>query len=115
LPLLDRLVTIPPIPYEPFLGLLAECALCVSDSGGVQEEVSLLGRPVVVVRRSTERPEVQEVWATLVRPGPALGAAVRSLLDDLASLHARLECTPSPYGDGSASARTVEALWRLVG
>lgn len=113
-PLLNRLPAMAPLPYETFLGLLAECGVCVSDSGGVQEEASVLGRPVVVVRRSTERPEVQGIWATLAEAGPGLGGVVRDLLQNLPSVHARLERLSSPYGDGSASQRIAEALSELV-
>jgi UDP-N-acetylglucosamine 2-epimerase (non-hydrolysing) len=113
-PLVARLRVMTPLSYERFLGLLAECALCVSDSGGIQEEASVLGRPVVVVRRSTERPEVLGIWATLVSAGPAIGDAVGLLLADLPTIHARLEALPSPYGDGTASARTVDAIQTLI-
>ncbi|MGH9125388.1 MAG: non-hydrolyzing UDP-N-acetylglucosamine 2-epimerase [Acidimicrobiales bacterium] len=112
--LLAPLVVVEPLAYEPFLGLLAECALSVSDSGGVQEEVSVLGRPVVVVRRSTERPEVQGIWATLADSGPALTAAVDSLLADLPAVHRQLEELVSPYGDGGASRHCVDAIQRLL-
>jgi len=114
-PLLDRLLVVEPLPYVPFLGLLAECGVAVSDSGGVQEEVSVLGRPVVVVRRSTERPEVQGIWAQLVEPGSALIAAVAALWSDLPGLHARLAAEPSPYGDGTASSQAEAAILGLVG
>jgi len=114
-PLLERLRVVEPLPYVPFLGLLAECGVAVSDSGGVQEEVSVLGRPVVVVRRSTERPEVLGTWAELVEPGPGVAAAVAALWLDLPALHARLAATPSPYGDGTASAQAEAAVGRLVG
>lgn len=112
--LLTPLVVVEPLAYEPFLGLLADCALSVSDSGGVQEEVSVLGRPVVVVRRSTERPEVQGIWATLADSGPAMTSAVESLLADLPARHERLESLASPYGDGGASRRCVDAIHRLL-
>jgi UDP-N-acetylglucosamine 2-epimerase (non-hydrolysing) len=111
--LLESLRTVPPLPYEQFLGLIAECAVCVSDSGGVQEEVSILGRPVVVVRRSTERPEVQGTWATLVSPDSVV-KTVEALVADLPALHSRLALRVTPYGDGSASIRTVEALTQLL-
>ena len=113
--LLGRLRVVEPLPYVDFLGLLAECGVAVSDSGGVQEEVSVLGRPVVVVRRSTERPEVLGTWAQLVEPGPALPAAVAALWSDLPAVHARLAARSSPYGDGTASARAEAALHRLLG
>jgi len=86
----------------------------VSDSGGVQEEVSVLGRPVVVVRRSTERPEVMGTWAQLVEPGPAVTEAVADLWKDLPALHERLAAIPSPYGDGTASARAERAMEKLL-
>jgi UDP-N-acetylglucosamine 2-epimerase (non-hydrolysing) len=114
-PLVERLRVVEPLPYVPFLGLLAECGVAVSDSGGVQEEVSVLGRPVVVVRRSTERPEVMGTWAQLVEPGPAVVAAVAALWDDLPHVHARLSALPSPYGDGTASAQAERAIAALVG
>ena len=85
---------------------------CISDSGGVQEEVSVLKRPVVVVRRSTERPEVLGSFADLVDPGPAIGAAARKWLAADRSTLARMA---SPYGDGSASRRSVAAIDALIG
>lgn len=103
-----------PLPPVTFLALAAEAALWVSDSGGLQEEASVLKRPVVVVRRSTERPEVQGTFATLVPPGPRIGDVARELLDDLPAVHARLADLPSPYGDGSASHRSVDVILDLV-
>lgn len=111
---LDELRTVPATAYPRFLGLLADCAFAVSDSGGVQEEVSVLGRAVIVVRRSTERPEVQGTFAELVPPGSELGDLARRWAADVAGLHARLADVPTPYGDGTASERSVAALRRLV-
>jgi len=108
--LLHKLRVVDPLPYATFLSLLAECGVAVSDSGGVQEEVSVLGRPLVVVRRSTERPEVQGIWAQLVEPGPAVTTAVAQMWDELPELHARLRTYPSPYGDGTASAQAEQAI-----
>ena len=92
-----------PLGYRDFLALAAECALLVSDSGGIQEEATVLGRPLIVVRRSTERPEAMRDFATLVRPGPEIGAQAMRLLADSAALIARLTALPSPYGDGTAA------------
>jgi UDP-N-acetylglucosamine 2-epimerase (non-hydrolysing) len=103
-----------PAGYGPFLGLLSSCALAVSDSGGVQEEASVVKRPVVVVRNSTERPEVLGTFSELVSPGPRIGEVARAWLDDLPALHAKLEAIDTPYGDGTASARTVAALRTLL-
>jgi UDP-N-acetylglucosamine 2-epimerase (non-hydrolysing) len=103
-----------PAGYGPFLGLMASCALVVSDSGGVQEESSIVKRPVVVVRRSTERPEVLGTFCELTPAGPAIGDVARGWLDDLPAVHARLAQLESPYGDGRASELTVEALTQAV-
>jgi UDP-N-acetylglucosamine 2-epimerase (non-hydrolysing) len=112
--LLDRLHTVEPLGYREFLGLFAESALAVSDSGGVQEEASVVKRPVVVVRRSTERPEVVGTFSALVERGPAIGAQVQEWLTDVEGLHERLAALPSPYGDGTASERSVAALDTLL-
>lgn len=113
--LLDGLHVIEPIGYEAFLGLGSESAFLVSDSGGVQEEVSVYKRSVVVVRRSTERPEVLGSFARLVEPGPQISEIASEWIDDLAGLHGRLAQIPSPYGDGSASERVVGEVGVLVG
>jgi UDP-N-acetylglucosamine 2-epimerase (non-hydrolysing) len=108
--LLDRLCTVEPVGYCEFLALAAESAVLVTDSGGVQEEASIVKRPVVVVRRSTERPEILGTFAQLVPPGPMIGAWVEQLLLDLPSQHASLAGLPSPYGDGTSARRSVAAI-----
>ena len=111
---LAPLIVVPPVGYQRFLALLAESAFAISDSGGVQEEVSVLKRSVIVVRRSTERPEVVGTFAELCPPGPGLGELVRRWSSDITGLHERLASLHSPYGDGQASARSVDALRRLL-
>ena len=110
---LERIQVTEPIGYIEFLGLGAESAFLVSDSGGVQEEVSVYKRSVIVVRRSTERPEVLGTFAELVEPG-AIGDVAHEWREDVEGLHARLADLPSPYGDGSASELTVKAIGELV-
>ena len=112
--LLDQINVVEPIGYREFLGLGAESAFLVSDSGGVQEEVSVYKRPVLVVRRSTERPEVLGSFAERVEPGPDIGRVAGAWADDLDTVHERLASTPSPYGDGSASQRSVDAIRSLI-
>lgn len=112
--LLAKLIVVEPIGYRDFLGLGAEAALLISDSGGVQEEVSVYKRPAIVVRRSTERPEVLGTFAERVVPGPDIAKVAQAWIDDLPALHARLADLPSPYGDGSASQRSVEAIRGLL-
>jgi UDP-N-acetylglucosamine 2-epimerase (non-hydrolysing) len=102
-----------PLGYRDFLALAAECALLISDSGGIQEEATVLGRPLIVVRRSTERPEAMRDFATLVRPGPEIGAHATRLLADQPALTARLTTLPSPFGDGKAAAR-IHALTKVL-
>jgi UDP-N-acetylglucosamine 2-epimerase (non-hydrolysing) len=108
--LLDQIRVTEPIGYREFLGLEAESALLISDSGGVQEEASIVKRPVIVVRNSTERPEVIGTFATRVLPGPDIGEASRPIIDDVEGVHAGLAELASPYGDGTASHRSLEAL-----
>jgi UDP-N-acetylglucosamine 2-epimerase (non-hydrolysing) len=111
---LSRIRVTDPLGYTEFLALAAEAAVLVSDSGGLVEEASVLKRPIAVVRRSTERPEVQGTFAELVAAGPAIGKQVRVWLDDLAAHHRRLAEIPTPYGDGQASERCVAAVRRAV-
>jgi UDP-N-acetylglucosamine 2-epimerase (non-hydrolysing) len=108
--ILDRLAVCEPVGYRELLSLAAEAAGLVSDSGGLIEEASVVKRPIAVVRRSTERPEVDGTFARLVAPGPEIGRAVRVWLEDLGGLHERLGAIPTPYGDGHASERCVAAL-----
>jgi UDP-N-acetylglucosamine 2-epimerase (non-hydrolysing) len=105
---LDRLRVIPPADHRVFLGLASLARLLVSDSGGVQEECTVLKRPLIVVRNSTERPEsVAAGFAHLVRPGPAIGDLGRELIAD-AGLAERLAATDCPFGDGLASERIAD-------
>ncbi|WP_343298707.1 UDP-N-acetylglucosamine 2-epimerase (non-hydrolyzing), partial [Streptomyces sp. SID1034] len=103
--LLEPLLVTEPLGYRTFLAVARHAALLVSDSGGVQEEVTVLGRPLVVVRNSTERPEAMPAFAELVRPGAELGQAARRRLAEGPAGRARLAALPSPFGDGLASRR----------
>ena len=111
---LDAVRVVDPLGYPEFLALAAEAAMLISDSGGVQEEVSVLKRPVLVVRRSTERPEVIGTFAERVEPGPEIGDMARTWIADLPATLARLADEPSPYGDGTASQRIVGAIDALI-
>ncbi|CAM5619259.1 UDP-N-acetyl glucosamine 2-epimerase [Streptomyces xanthochromogenes] len=111
--LLEPLLVTEPLGYRTFLAVARHAALLVSDSGGVQEEVTVLGRPLVVVRNSTERPEAMPAFAELVRPGAELGQAARRRLAEGPAGRARLAALPSPFGDGLASRRVVALLTEL--
>lgn len=102
-----------PIGYREFVSLASEAALLVSDSGGVQEEACIVKRPVVIVRNSTERPEILGTFAHLVAPGPAIGRTVGELLSRLPTVHAELAALPYPYGE-HATENVVEAIDELI-
>lgn len=106
---LARLTVVAPMDGGDFLGLMSDAALLISDSGGVQEEVTVIGVPLVVVRRSTERPESFEHFATLVAPG-GIATASRAFLAGGEQLRRRLAATPSPFGDGTASRTIVREI-----
>lgn len=112
-PELEGIQVVDPLGYREFLGLSAGAAFLVSDSGGVQEESSVHKRPVLVVRRSTERPEVLGSFARLIEPAEMLEVA-RTWLSDPTALHRELEHIASPYGDGTASDAILNAIEELV-
>lgn len=105
-----------PLAYAEFTRLLAAAKLVVTDSGGVQEEAPSLGKPVLVMRENTERPEaVHAGTVELVGTDEAtLVAAVRRLLDDEDAYAAMAEAV-NPYGDGRAAERATAAIAQLMG
>jgi UDP-N-acetylglucosamine 2-epimerase (non-hydrolysing) len=111
---LERLRVTSPLPPTVFLGLAADARLLVSDSGGLQEEASVLRQPLVVLRRSTERSEVMGTFAELMTPGRDLPARLADAVARSATWRRGLRHLPTPYGDGQASRRTVDALADLV-
>lgn len=111
--LVAGLRVIDPVAPSDFLGLAQEAALLVSDSGGVQEEVSVIKRPVLVVRRSTERPEALGTFSELIGPGEIARRGAWYLHGYGASLD--LSQKPSPFGDGSASRQIVDLVLEMIG
>ena len=112
-PLLDALTVCDPVGYSEFVSLASCAALIISDSGGVQEEATIIKRPVLVVRNSTERPEILGTFAHLVAPGPQIGRLAHALLADLSSVHADLAALPYPYGTNVTTA-VVTAIDSLL-
>ena len=104
---------VPALDYRAFLALAAEASLLISDSGGLQEEATVLKCPIVVVRRSTERPEILGTFGQLVCP-EQLQVAAEGVLRDLNRIHATLASLPSPYGCGAASHLTALAIQALI-
>lgn len=100
-----------PLPYLEFARLMAISSIVLTDSGGVQEEAPSLGKPVLVMRDSTERPEgIAAGTARLVGTSPTdIIDAVETLLREPDAYQAMAKAI-NPYGDGRAAGRTVEAL-----
>ena len=102
---------LPPLEYEPFLLLLNRSYFVLTDSGGIQEEAPSLGKPVLVMREVTERPEA--VTAGTVRLVGAncerIVANVAELLSD-SNRYAEMSKAHNPYGDGKACERIVAIL-----
>ena len=102
---------VPPMPYDQTVHAIKRSTLVLTDSGGLQEEAPCLGKPVLVMRDETERPEGLEA-GTLRLVGPhrtAIVAATRQLLDD-GTAYAKMSHASNPYGDGHASRRIVQWL-----
>lgn len=105
-----------PLPYGEFTRLISLATVVLTDSGGVQEEAPSLGKPVLVMRDNTERPEaVTAGTVKLIGTDPAaIIESVTSLLTDPSAYSAMANAT-NPYGDGRAALRTVAAIHQLLG
>jgi UDP-N-acetylglucosamine 2-epimerase (non-hydrolysing) len=109
-----RIKLIEPLEYEPFVNLMAKSYLVLTDSGGLQEEAPSLGKPVLVLRDTTERPEaVAAGTVSLVGTGyrEVLHETKRLLTD--APYYRQMANAVNPYGDGKASKRIVNSLRML--
>jgi len=108
-----RVHLLEPLPYEAFVFLMDRAHLILTDSGGIQEEAPALGKPVLVMRRETERPEgVRAGGVRLVGTGrPAIVRQVLALLGDEAA-YRRMARIALPYGDGHAAASIAAVLAR---
>ena len=112
----ERANLIEPVDYRTMVYLMKHCYFILTDSGGLQEEAPSLGKPVLVLREVTERPEGVEA-GTLRVVGTQRERVVeeaRRLLDDTAS-YARMANAVNPYGDGKASTRIVQAILYYFG
>lgn len=108
---LSNVYLIPPQDYLPFVYLMNKAALILTDSGGIQEEAPSLGKPVLVMRETTERPEAVEAGTVkLVGTSPEkIAQEVGELLDDQ-DAYAKMSMAHNPYGDGLASKRIADVL-----
>jgi len=101
---------IEPLDYVPFVDLMTKAALLLTDSGGIQEEGPSLGKPVIVMREKTERPEAVEAGTVRLAGTDEhrIAGEVFRLLDD-ADARAAMSRMHNPYGDGQASDRIAQA------
>jgi UDP-N-acetylglucosamine 2-epimerase (non-hydrolysing) len=113
---LANVALIEPLDYPHFARLLALCEIMLTDSGGVQEEAPALGKPVLVMRETTERPEgVEAGTARLVGTcAETIVTELSTLLDDKAAYEAMARAH-NPFGDGQAARRIVEILGSEIG
>ncbi|MGB7444473.1 MAG: UDP-N-acetylglucosamine 2-epimerase, partial [Coleofasciculaceae cyanobacterium] len=97
-----------PLDYQELVGAIANCYLLLTDSGGLQEEAPSLGKPVLVLRETTERPEAIEAGtAKLVGTNPTdIVAAASNLLSDR-DAYAEMATAINPFGDGHAAERIL--------
>jgi len=107
----DNVFLIPPQSYRPFVALMKACRIVLTDSGGVQEEAPGLGKPVLVMRDTTERPE--GVSAGTVR---LVGAVREKIVESVSELltdgkaYAKVAEARNPYGDGTAAVQIIAAI-----
>ncbi len=109
--LASRLRQTEPLDYPVLLSVIRNAAGLISDSGGIQEEATILKRPIIILRRSNERPEVEHTFGTRTLPSDAdISRIVTTWLRDAPAITARLASIPTPFGDGTASSRLIQAL-----
>ena len=108
---LENIHLIEPMDYVPFVHLMRRAEFIISDSGGIQEEATALGKPVLVMRDVTERPEaVRAGVCKLVGTDPAKIVNAASALIDQKAANLHSEATRKVYGDGHAAKRIADAL-----
>lgn len=107
----DNVFLIDPLQYLPFVYLMEQSYLILTDSGGIQEEAPGLGKPVLVMRNTTERPEAVDAGTVLLvgADQEKIEHGVSQLLDD-ADLYQKMSEAVNPYGDGLACRRIVDYL-----
>lgn len=107
-------IFIEPLDYLPFVYLMNNCYLVLTDSGGIQEEAPGLGKPVLVMRNTTERPEALDAGTVkLVGTNKELIIEQVSKLIEDQEYYNKMSLANNPYGDGLASKRIVEELSKL--
>ena len=111
----DNVCLLPPLDYLSFVKLLKLSKLVLTDSGGIQEEAPSLGKPVLVMRKNTERPEgIKAGTACIVGITVAeISGTVKKLLTNK-GFYESMSSSQNPYGDGLASKRIKEILEAVI-
>lgn len=110
----ENLFFISPLEYLSFVLLLEKSYIVLTDSGGIQEEAPAIGKPVLVMRNTTERPEAVEAGTAKL-----VGTEYQSIVDNVSLLlddsnvHNQMSHATNPYGDGRSCDRIVEFLMEL--
>src|SRR5690606_36137138 len=112
---IENIALINPLDYPAFVWMMQKSYLIITDSGGVQEEAPFLGKPVLVMRDTTERPEAVEAGAVIIvgTNSERIIEITISLLDDKAKYN-RMRRRHNEYGDGKASRRIVQYLLKQI-
>ena len=108
---IDNIHIVEPLDYISFVYLMSIASFIITDSGGIQEEAPSIGKPVLLMRENTERPEAVSsgtVILTGTRAGDIFDAAERLLLDR--NLYLKMSKSYNPYGDGNACTRIIDIL-----
>ena len=107
----NNILLIDPLPYEAFLWLMEKSKLIITDSGGIQEEAPSLGKPVLVMRETTERPEAVDAGTVIL-----VGTNTERIIQEANNLlqndseYERMSKLHNPYGDGKSSKRILNFL-----
>lgn len=111
---IDNVHLIEPLDYLPFVYLMNQSYLILTDSGGIQEEAPSLGKPVLVMRDTTERPEAVEAGTVKLvgTDASVITSAIATLLTD-DNAYRQMSFAHNPYGDGKACQRILETLSQL--
>jgi len=112
---LDNVYLIEPQDYAPFVWLMDKSDIILTDSGGIQEEGPSLGKPVLVMRDVTERPEAIEA-GTVMLVGTNTKKITESIEKNLLfdELYKKMSMTHNPYGDGCAVNKIIECLYNIL-
>lgn len=111
----SNIFLVPPQDYEPFVMLLRHCYLVLTDSGGIQEEAPSLGKPVLVMRKSTERPEGIDAGTVKL-----VGTSEKEIIDSVSgliedkNLYRQMSESVNPYGDGDACSKILKGIKEAI-